>query len=148
MNAQTRGRIRASLDSWPFWVGIAYFGLAAVTVALWVNYTRVSTDQRHTAIVVAERGADIQAQYQVCLKSVPVIGKFDRFVHGVQTVNETLLRNSIASHTATPRGTALYRAQVRNIARLRGALRETSGLSIPIATKKECLRARNGRRAR
>ncbi len=139
---------RRLLDSWQFWMGIAYIGLVCVVVALWINFGRVSVDQRRTAIVVAERGADIQAQYQVCLKSVPVIVKFDRFVHGVQTVNSALLHNSIATHEATPAGTAVYRAQVRNIARLREALRDTSGLSIPLTSKKECLTARDGRHAR
>lgn len=141
----TRSKTRQLLDTWQFWVGIAYLGLVVMTVALWVNYVRVSADQRRTAIVIAEREADIQAQYLQCVKNAPLVAKFDKFVQNVEIVHATLLKNSIESHRATPRSSALYRAQIRNIRRLRNAQIDVKGLKIPIVTQKDCLAARNGR---
>ena len=129
-SGEAKDRARGLFDNWQFWMGVAYVGLGCVVVALWVNFERVSGDQRHTAIVVAERGADIQAQYQACLKTVPVIAKFNLFVQGVQTVDNALLRNSVASHNATPPDSPLYAQQIRNIARLHKALRDERGLRI------------------
>ncbi len=146
-HAPTKEGVRRLLDSWQFWVGIAYFGLACVVVALWVNFGRVATDQRRTAIVVAERGADIEAQYQVCLRSIPVLAQFNRFVKGVQSVDSALLRNSIASHEATDPASALYQAQIANIARLRSALGDTIGLTLPTVNRQACEAARDGRHA-
>lgn len=138
-----RERLRPSLDSWHFWVAVAYFGLVVMTVVVWANYSRVSKEERRTAIVAAERGADIAAQYQQCIKSIPLLRKFNRFVAGVQLEHATLLRNAVATHRATPPGSDVYRAQVGNIIRLREANDAVTGLALPVVTVHQCQLARD-----
>jgi hypothetical protein len=126
------------LDSWQFWVGVAYFGLALVVIALWVNYDRVSADQKRTAIITAERIADTQSQYVECVKSIPLLKRVNTFFDGEHLLGQTLIKNSIANHQATPPGTPLYRAQIANLERLRKSLSETTNVHISVPTKKQC----------
>jgi hypothetical protein len=139
----TKEGARRLLDSWQFWVGIAYFGLACVVVALWVNYNRVSRDQVRTAEVVAARHADLvasaEAQYTQCVKSIPTLRNINAFINGVEEVHQILLVNSIAAHKATPPGSALYQQQIMNIARLRDAFATAKNVHFTIASKAKCL---------
>lgn len=139
----TTMKVKGLLDSWQFWVGVAYIGLACVVVALWVNYSRVSNEQVQTERVAAARHADIianaEAQYQQCVKSIPALTRINRFLHGVQDEHQTLLLNSLASHAATPKDTAIWHAQLANIRRLRRASREVQGVKFPIPTTKSCV---------
>lgn len=140
-------RFRVLLDSWQFWVGVAYVGLACVVVALWVNYSRVSREQVQTERVSAARHADIvanaEAQYQQCVKSIPALIRINRFLHGVQDEHRILLVNSLASHQATPKDTALWKAQLVNIRRLRRASEEVQGVHFPVPTRKSCVALRD-----
>lgn len=135
------------IDTWQFWVGIAYFGLAAVTVALWVNYSRVSNDQRKTTIIEAAREADITAnatgQYEACVKGIPLSVKINKFVHGVEVVHEVLYRNSLASHRAQDPNSPLYKTQTQNIRRLKAAFAAARGIHFPVRTKAYCIALRN-----
>jgi hypothetical protein len=127
------------LDSWHFWVGIAYFGLVGVTVALWINFSRVDrqAQARHADIV-----ANADSQYTQCVTSIPTLERINRFIAGVEETNAILLRNSLASHDATPPGTPLYQAQIANISRFRDALQSAKGVRFPIPTLKSCLALR------
>jgi hypothetical protein len=139
----TREGTRRLLDNWQFWVGIAYIGLACIIVALWVNYSRVSRDQTHTAEVVAARHADIvasaEAQYAQCVKSIPTLTNINHFIHGVEEVHRILLVNSIAAHRATPPGSPLYRQQILNIRRLHDAFKSAKKVQFAVATQAKCL---------
>ncbi len=138
----TRDSVRDHLDDWKFWMGVAYFGLVCVTVALWVGYGRLAADQIRTANVVAERHADIianaDAQYQQCVQSIPTLTRVNTFVRGVQDLHKILLENSIASHAATPPGSALYAQQIINIKRLERTVREVQKVGFPVPTHAQC----------
>ena len=134
-------RVAALLDNWRFWNGIAFVGLALVIVALWVNFDRVSHDQARTALVVSERHADVianaDAQYEQCIKSIPALGRVNLFIRAVGSIDEVLLTNSKATHSVTPMG-ATFKAQVKNIRRLRNAIVDVRGVSFPVPTAKAC----------
>ena len=127
-------------------MGVAYFGLVCVTVALWVGFGRLSADQVRTAQVVSERRAEVaanaNAQYQQCVQSIPQLTKINRFIRGVQHEHSTLLKNSLASHAATPTDSALWQAQVKNIARLREANNEVKNVRFKIQTQASCIELR------
>ena len=129
------------LDNYKVWSMIAYAGLLAVGIWAYSN-------QHATTSVIAKRKADVAAnaaaQYTTCVKSIPILTEFGRFIHGVDEVFLVLVENAIASHQATPHQTAVYRAQIQNLARLRDGVRSVKGLTIPAPTMKKCraLRAR------
>lgn len=131
------------MDDWKFWMGLAYFGLALVVIALWINYDRVSADQARTTRIVAARHADVianaDAQYQQCVKSIPTLTHVNHFLRGVQEVERVLIINSHANHMATPPGSDLYRTQAKNLLRLEDAIRSTHGVDFTVPTKPKCL---------
>ncbi len=94
------------------------------------------------AAATAERQAGIQADYRACLVSIPQLTKVNRFVHGVQALHLTLLTNALATHAATAPGSALYRQQIVNIARLRRTVTAVSGVAFPVPTKASCEKRR------
>jgi hypothetical protein len=100
------------------------------------------TNQKTTTSVVAQRKADIAAnaaaQYTSCVRSIPILKKFNRFAHGVNEVFLVLVENAIASHQATPHQTAVYDAQIKNLDRLRDGVHSVKGLSIPAPTLEKC----------
>lgn len=134
-------RLIRFLDNWKTWVLIAYLGLASF--GIWLYQTRSATSD-----VIAQRKADARAnaltQYTSCLRSIPILRESQRFVRGVQEVHNVLVENAVATHRATPPGTAVYRAQVRNLRRLRIAALDVQGLSFhpPTIAKCKALRAR------
>lgn len=75
--------LREVLNNWWFWVGIAYFGLAAVVVALYINYGNTaeatSKANRQEAIsVAATKAANVNAVNQcfTSVKNQPIIEGF------------------------------------------------------------------------
>ncbi len=142
----TKRDLRRRVDTWHFWVGIAYFAIVAVIVALWVNYNQVSRDQSRTAQLVAARHADVvanaDAQYIQCVKSIPTLTRINLFLNGVQSVDGVLLKNSLAVHSVTPAGPT-FQAQIKNIARLRRALHDVSGVRFPVPSAASCVVLRN-----
>lgn len=143
----TRKKLRRYLDDWRFWMGIAYFGLVLVTVALWINYDRVSADTARTIKVEAARHADIvanaDAQYTQCVESIPTLRHVNDFIVGVAGLEQALLKNNIAAHQATPPTTPLYAAQILNIARLRVAIRSAKQVAFTVPTKATCVALRD-----
>ncbi len=143
-------RLRDWLDDWRVWVAVAYFGLAALVVSLYFVNSRTSRTlaiQAATAAQVrVEKTAQVNADYRACIVSIPQLKRVNQFVHGVQELHLTLLENSVANHKATPPGSALYRQQVVNIARLRRTVHSVSGVSFPVPTLKDCETQRRQRR--
>lgn len=138
----TSNDVSHKLDNWRFWMGVAYFGLVLVIVALWVDWARTNADVARTSRVVAERHADIvanaDAQYQQCLSSIPTFRHVNRFVSGVELVEQALLTNAKAAHVATPPGSALYVAQAKNIVRLREAIEAARQVAFHVPVAGEC----------
>jgi hypothetical protein len=139
-----RSRYPSLLDSWQFWVGIAYFGLTCVVVALWIAFGRVSADQAKTADLDARRHADIvataESQYTQCVRSIPVSEKVNKFVAGVQELGDVLLVNSISSHGVARPGSLLYDRQAKNISRLRDALKKVRAVkAFPVPSVAKCI---------
>jgi hypothetical protein len=147
-----RTNARRFLDDWRFWMGVAYFGLILVICALWINYDRVNADAARTARIVAARHAEVVAnadsQYQQCVQSGPVFSHVNKFIFGVEAVEQALLTNTETTHRATPPGSAIYATQTANIARLRDAIQAARLVAFPVPTATQCraLRARLMRR--
>jgi hypothetical protein len=126
-------RVRDVLNSWRFWVVIAYGILFVVLVLGGVTYGRESSDR-------AARRAAANASYQQCLASIPIFRKINRFIDGTRNVGAVLLLNSEQMHQITTPGTLVYKSQARNIRRLRRALRDQRAvLQFPVPTPAECL---------
>lgn len=128
---------RSFIDSWQFWVGVAYFGLVILTIFLYVNYSNEAAD-------AAARKADANNRVAECIASIPELQRTNDFVKGAELVGEVLLANSIASHLATPAGSELYRTQQKNIDHLKHALKTQQEIQqFPIPTIKQCQAERN-----
>ncbi len=139
-------RVRDWLDDWKVWVSVSYIGLAALVVGLYFVNSRTSETLAKQAAaaagVAAEKQAGIQADYRACLVSIPQLTQVNRFVRGVQDLHVALLQNATASHRATPPGSALYRQQIVNIARLRRNVTAVLGVSFPVPTRASCEKRR------
>jgi hypothetical protein len=135
-------RLRERLDNWKLWVGIAYFGLSAVVVALFfVNQSTQRTLNNQTKEQVTHRAeivANANSRFSQCRASIPELSEINRFVDGVQTVEEALVKNSAASVAATKTTDPQYKTRVKNLQRLRAAKQATSHVRFPVPTLSEC----------
>lgn len=143
-----RKQFRPTLDTFNFWVGIAYFGLAAVVVALYFvnqdtarNISRTTADEARHA---AEISSNATSRYQECLGSIPELRSINRFIDGAATVDKALVENSQANLTATPKTSPLYAVRIANLRRLENAEAAAYQVRFPIPTRADCaaLRAR------
>ncbi len=134
--------VRKRLDDWRFWVIIYGVALGALVVGMYFINTRTSKTLANQAAaaaqVAAEKQATVLTDYRACVASIPQLTHVNEFVHGVQDLHETLLENSLANHVATPPGTAVYRQQIKNIAKLRLNVEAVSGVEFPVPTVKQC----------
>ena len=134
--------VRGRLDNWKFWVGVAYFGLAAVVVALFFVNQRtqraIADQQRAAGVHTAEIVANATSQYHLCLASIPELREINAFVAGVKVVHDTLLANSEALLAKTPRSSPLYAVRLRSLLRLRRAARAAARVKFHIPTEAGC----------
>lgn len=136
-------RVRRFVDNFWFWVGFFNVAIAALVVGLYFVNARTSRTLARQAAeasrLASEKQASADASYKVCIASIPQIARINVFLDGVQDLGTTLRDNSIASHAATPASTDLYRQQVKNIRKLRRAVRAVSGVKFPAPTPQICL---------
>jgi len=129
-------RWRDRLDSWQFWVGVAYFGLACCVVGLYFVNSRT---QREEAIRISTARAAAQAQERRCIESRPVLMKVNRFFEGSQDLAATLVENSQANLAATPIDDPLRPTRVKNLRRLAAAYRKVLDVDdFPVPTVDQC----------
>lgn len=136
-------RWRDRFDSWPFWVGIAYFGLAMVIVGLFYlnnNNQRASTRQaKDEAIRIAVVKAQAIAATGRCKASVPLLKEVNAHVAGVREYVDAQIRNSEAALNATLPSDPLYTVRVEALARSKLAQKKIDSLdALPIPTTAQC----------
>ncbi len=136
--------VRNRLDSWEWWVGVAYFALAGVIVALFFLNARTTRSVAHTAKLEAIREAETQTTYQTCLASIPEFHRLSRHVAGVNHLAETLVKNSEAAIRAAPPGDPLMASRKANLKRLKTATAEIAAVTaFPAQTVAECAARRD-----
>lgn len=134
---------RKYLSDWRTWIGIAYFGLVAVVVALGVYNSRLNDNIRETARISAARDAEIRmntvTRRQQCLQSIPSLKKINMFLEGVRNAHEVLLINAKAALDQTSPSDRLYRLRKESLERLKKASADVEIPAFPVPTKKKCL---------
>lgn len=118
-------RITLRLDDWRFWVGVAYFGIAAVVLGLYVLFSRQTNE---TAKRVAIQRANAQAQVSQCANAVrnaPVVDGFAEAHHAL-IVNQ-ILTTTAALQVAAP-GDPLTKVRLASLRRLEVALTNANQL--------------------
>lgn len=145
--ARVPAKWRQRLDHWPVWMGIAFFGLVAVSV--WVmtvqqHTARVQAAQaRNDAIRIAEARAAANSAYQRCIGSIAPTMRVSTHVAGVNEAFGVLLRNSRATLAATPRSDPQRAVRAANLERLEAAVRKVAAIkSFPAPTRAECAQRR------
>lgn len=135
-------QMRPTLDSFNFWVAVAYVGLVAVVVALFFINQNTTANVKRTTADEAAHSAEIlssaRSRYQECVASIPVLTKINGYLDGTRIVDRALVANSAANLAATPPGSALYWTRVQNLARLERAARSAKGVKFPVPTKQDC----------
>jgi hypothetical protein len=139
--------LRETLMAWWFWVGVAYFGLACVVVALYFVNGRTSRAAAHVArdeaVHQSEIAAGRQAALTQCLASIPELTKINGFVESVQAIRDALQENSEALLTTTPRGSLLYQVRKASLRRIRATAKQIEAVHFTVPTIAQC-RARGG----
>jgi hypothetical protein len=131
-------RFLPALDSWQFWITVAFFIIAGLAIAAVVNRSSIGSEH------AARQQAGI-ARVEQCLRARRVLyPKLNRYFAGTAVVAHTLVENSVAAHRATPPGTKIYRTQVHNLARLRRAVHNVEAFRLPIPTAASCEKLRSG----
>lgn len=130
-----REKTRRILSNDRFWIGVAYFGLVAVFLWLYVQNTRITRESQIRAATIV---ASAETQYQACIASIPTLRKINLFVTGVEELHRTLYQNALAAHLAQPKGSAVYRAQIANLRRLRDSVRLVAGVHFTVPTVASC----------
>lgn len=135
-------QLRPTLDSFDFWVAVAYFGLVALMVGLFfVNQNTqhaLSRQAKDEATHAAEIGANAQSQYHLCVSSIPTLRKINAFIDGQRVTAAALVTNSKANLAATQKNDPLYELRVRNLHRLQRAERAAAVVKFPIPTAAQC----------
>jgi hypothetical protein len=129
-------RFLPALDSWQFWITVAFFIIGGLAIASIANRSSISSEH------AARKQAGI-ARVEQCLRARKVLyPKLNRYFAGTAVVAHTLVENSVAAHQATPPGTAIYRTQAHNLARLRRAVRNVEAFRLPVPTVASCEKLR------
>lgn len=108
-------RIIAKLDSWRLWVGVAYFGLAALAIVFAIIVSGIQADQARDA---AYRDARAAAEYERCLDSVPVFEQVNRYLDGVRDLASVLVSNAAALLAETPANHPMRPVRQQNFEKL------------------------------
>lgn len=133
-------KTRIVLSDWRFWVGVAYFGIAAVIVALWFAFGRIAHEEAFRAAGMKAANATQVGQCFTSQKNGPV-------TKGFIAANEAVIENSILSNLAAIKAQPndpLTSVREHSLTRLREAkananeLQELIDRSIP--TKTRCVR--------
>lgn len=92
--------VREFLSNWQVWVGIAYFGLAAVVVALFVLFNRTAHEE---AVRAATARSAAQAQVSQCVASAKNGPLVRGFANGFRALVENQIETTQgALHVAKP----------------------------------------------
>lgn len=137
----TGQRLVRLLEPSKYWIMIFIVGLIAVNIwALVIQRTQAADEATHAA----EIQANAKSQFTACLKSIPVLKKFNDFVEGDRIIRNALVKNALANKKATPVNDPSYATKVANLNRLRTARAQAFELKFPIPTFADCrdLRAR------
>lgn len=127
------------LDNWRIWFAVTIAAIAAL--AVWVAFVNAQTARTaaSTAKTQAIRQAAIESDYKACVRSIPSLGRVNRFLGGVNDLARILVLNSQAALQAEPPGDPLHQIRVQNLARLRRAGRNVASIqSFPVPTVKSC----------
>lgn len=89
----TERRIRRRLDDWRFWVGVAYFGLAAVVMGLYLLFGRQSAEAAKRAAIQRASALSEVSNCANSVKNAPV-GR------GFIATQRAIITNSILTTTA------------------------------------------------
>ena len=133
--------VREWLGDWQVWVGIAYFGLAAVVVALFVLFNRTAHEE---AVRAATARSAAAAQVGQCFSS----SKNGPVARGFFDAHKALIDNSIATTEAALRvakpNDPLRQVRVQSLRRLFAAERNADQLEALIdrttPTRQACMR--------
>jgi hypothetical protein len=138
---------REFLSSWWFWVGVAYFGLACVVVALYFVNGRTSRAAAHVArdeaVHQSEIAAGRQAALTQCLASIPELTKINGFVDSVQAIRDALQENGESLLATTPPDSPLYAVRLTSLRRIRATAKRIEAVHFTVPTIPQC-RARGG----
>lgn len=110
-------RARVFLSDWHFWVGVAYFGLAAVVLALYILFGRTAREEASRAAAAKAASTAQVAQCFGGVKNAPVIAGFIRSHEAI--IENGLIANR-AAIAASP-GDPLNAIRQRSIDRLTAA---------------------------
>lgn len=120
-------RLLRVLDSWRFWMTIAFVALAAIVV--WQFFLTQRSIKEQSA-----REARIQSDYQSCIRSIPSLTKISRHVEGVNELAVILVRNSKSLIHTPP-----LRVRQMNYALLVAAQKKIAAVkSFPVPTVASC----------
>jgi hypothetical protein len=140
-------RVRRRMDTWAFWVGIAYFGLALVVLSLFFVNQKTSRNIRRTAADEAAHTAEIVAnartRYTSCISSIPELAKINRFIHGVQDLHRAQEDAAKAILDNTGPADPLYRIRVKNYWRFKHAADAVAGVNFRVPTRETCRQLRD-----
>ena len=124
--------IRVRLSHWGPWMIVAYAGLGALIVALFVvNSNTIKSDAAKAAAVSR------------CLSSRPTLLKFQKHIQGVYELSTVLDTNSRNVLAETPKNDPQYHVRKANLARLLKAHQKIGALpTFHVPTKAECKAAK------
>lgn len=137
--AKLERSLRSFLSDWHVWVGIAYFGLAAVVVALYVLFGRTAHEEANRAASARSAASTQVGQCFVAVRNAPVVEGFlkshEAIIDNGLLTNRALIRESPGDPANPVRRSA--------IARLMEAAENAHQLSRLISattpTRKSCL---------
>lgn len=119
-------------------VASVVFVAGAVAVPIWLYVLTAKVNR-----VEAVRQGAIQADYNACVGSIPLLRKIDKFIVGTEAVADVLIRNSADMHRITPKTSPVYRQQAINLRRLRARVADGKGVRLPVPTVRSCAAERD-----
>lgn len=105
---------RTILDSWQFWVGVAYFGLAGCVVALFLLYSDQSKDD-------ASRAAADSARVIECRQQVETAPAVIELVNSIELIVTNQIAATVDAIMAQPGNVTLNASRRQSVERMRVA---------------------------
>lgn len=125
-------RLRLRLDSWQFWVGVAYFGLALVIVALWVVFSRQSDEAARRAVQQQEAASALKAsnisQVNGCITAAQNRPIVFGFINGQAAIINSQILSTSQALALTSADDPLYLVREKALTRLNSAANNNKAL--------------------
>lgn len=124
-------RVLPKIDNWYFWVGVAYFGLVATLIGLYVLYGRSGHEQ---SLRIADERATATAQVSNCISGVKSGPSIFEVIGAIELLTQNSITTTQQTLQITPMESPLFKIRKNSLNRLENAEKKVMHFKIFLVT--------------